>query len=63
MIDEKIIKEQRVATILFGVNNCGGGLVIVNGKPHVIPPRGPSYQKINEALQVILHEMNIPHKQ
>jgi hypothetical protein len=58
MLDEKVIKAESVATILFGVTNCGGGLVIINGKAHKIPPRGPSYQKISEALNVVLHEMN-----
>ena len=48
-----------VATIVFGVTNCGGGLVIINGKGYKIPPRGPSYQKISAALKSVLSEMKI----
>jgi len=59
MIEESFSKKESVATILFGVSNCGGGIVIVNGKAHKIPPRGPSYQKISDALKLVMREMNI----
>lgn len=58
MLDEKFIKAESVATIVFGVTNCGGGIVIINGKAHKIPPRGPSYQKISGALNEVMHEIN-----
>ncbi len=48
---------QTMATIVFGVTNCGGGLVIIGGKAHKIPPRGPSYEKIAAALKVVLKEV------
>ena len=48
---------KEVATILFGVSNCGGGFVIIGGKLHKIPPRGPSYEKIQAALNVVVKEV------
>jgi hypothetical protein len=49
---------KKVATILFGVSNCGGGLVIIGGKIHKIPPRGPAYEKIQAALKVVVKEVS-----
>lgn len=60
MMEEMLTKEQQVATIVFGVKNCGGGFVIINGKLRKIPPKGPSTDKMNEALHVILKEMENP---
>jgi hypothetical protein len=48
----------KVASILFGVSNCGGGYVIIGGKCYKIPPRGPSYEKIQAALTVVLKEVS-----
>jgi len=59
MIEDSILKKESMATILFGVSNCGGGIVIVNGKAHKIPPRGPVFEKISDALKTVLREMNI----
>ncbi len=48
---------KKVATILFGVSNCGGGFVIIGGKIHKIPPRGPSFERIQAALNVVVKEV------
>jgi len=48
----------KVASILFGVSNCGGGYVIIGGKLYKIPPRGPSYEKIQAALNVVVKEVS-----
>lgn len=50
------IDMKQVATVFFGVSNCGGGFVIIGGKIVKIPPRGPAYQKIQAALNTVLEE-------
>ena len=52
-----IVDLKSVATILVGVSNCGGGYVIIGGKIHKIPPRGPAYEKIQAALNVVVKEV------
>jgi len=53
---------QQMATIVFGVTNCGGGMVIIGGKVHKIPPRGPAFEKISAALKVVLNEVKAAAK-
>jgi hypothetical protein len=53
------VGEQCVAMILFGVVNCAGGVVIVNGKAHKIPPRGPDLKKITDALNTVMTTLKI----
>ena len=53
----KAVNMKAYATILFGVSNCGGGYVIIGGKIYKIPPRGPAYEKIQAALNVVVKEV------
>jgi hypothetical protein len=41
-----------VAEVLFGVIQDGGGVVIIGGKPHKIPPMGPVREAIEALVQV-----------
>jgi hypothetical protein len=59
MATKPTVKEKSMATIVFGIDNCGGGYAIVGGKLRKIPPRGPSYEKIAAALKVVLKEMKL----
>lgn len=52
------IDMKQIATVLFGVSNCGGGFVIIGGKIVKIPPRGPAYKKIQAALNTVVEEVN-----
>ena len=57
MAPSKALDMKAYATILFGVSNCGGGYVIIGGKLYKIPPRGPAYENIQAALNVVVKEV------
>jgi len=51
---------QIVAEVLFGVVQDGGGVVIVNGRPHRIPPWDPLVPQLTAALQVYYDAARLP---
>jgi hypothetical protein len=51
---------QLVAEVLFGVVQDGGGVVIINGRPHRIPPWDPLVPQLTAALRVYYDAAGLP---
>jgi len=55
----QIAQTTDTVTIICGVANCGGGVVIRGGKLVRIPPREPAVARIGEAVAKILAEVKL----
>jgi murein tripeptide amidase MpaA len=62
MSGSKLKLPEIVAEVLFGVTEDGGGVVIVNGKPHRIPPWDPLIPELSQALRVYIDAGALPAK-
>jgi hypothetical protein len=56
----KITVPEIVAEVLFGVIQDGGGVVIINGVPHRIPPWDPLVAQLSAALRVYYDAAALP---